>query len=400
MVSSEKATGHVLSLFQRAHHEALIRPLTVGDRADVEAMINVHPVAFLYAAEHLELLGLPATAGLGSTRGQRGFMGIFVPQEAEEQRANVGIDAPLVARKEEAELVPPGASAVTSNPSILPRVKQVAETFLSPLSSLPGMARSLGEVSAGTLLGAENFARPTRLVGAFWLGSNCMPLVIPEEHREAVADTVARSGKTVASIFGLAADVMPLWKLVEPRMPKPLSVRARQPLLYLDPAHTLSSYIQADLSRSALQAPPLDSSGVRWARTSDKRSLLKASVSMFTEEVGYDPMTRDAYGYARRVEDLIRTGRSVVATNTDGVVVFKADVGLAHADQCQVQGVWLHPAYRALHLSEPLLGQAFELMRTRFPHISLYVNDYNERARKLYAGLGMEQVGIFATVLF
>lgn len=379
----------MFSLFQRAAEDAVIRPLVASDWGVLEQLIATDPVAFLYAAEHLETFGLPQRALSATHRPAVGFMGIFEPESSTNA---VGFVSPVAPPQVKEQL-----------PDVVARAKQAAEVFLGPISSMRKTSAEITHSSAKQVLSQQDVAANShdeRLVGAFWLGSNCVPLVVPERYRPQVASLIAKSSRTVASIFGVSTDVLPLWELVQHRMGKPLSVRENQPLLYLEPARSLNATLTDSLYRPQLAAPQIVSVGTRWARHSDRRSLLKASVAMFTEEVGYDPLTRDPAGYARRVDEFIRSGRSVVATNTDGVVVFKTDLGLVHADSCQIQGVWLHPAYRGFGLSEPLLAQAFQLIRPRYPHISLYVNDYNVRARKLYEALGMEQINTFSTILF
>ena len=46
------------------------------------------------------------------------------------------------------------------------------------------------------------------------------------------------------------------------------------------------------------------------------------------------------------------------------------------------------------------MAQVVRLCRQRYPVVSLYVNDYNTRARRLYQGLGFRTVGELATVLY
>lgn len=90
----------------------------------------------------------------------------------------------------------------------------------------------------------------------------------------------------------------------------------------------------------------------------------------------------------------------MVATNVEGAVVYKADAGLTSLDTAQIQGLWVHPDYRGLGLAASLTAAACALLRRRYRHLSLYVNDYNARARALYARLGWEPVGEYATVIF
>ena len=74
--------------------------------------------------------------------------------------------------------------------------------------------------------------------------------------------------------------------------------------------------------------------------------LLPAAVAMFTEEVGVSPLRVDGgAGYRARVAELVRAGQSL-AWIEDGEVLFKAEIGAVSRAACQVQGVWVAPAYR------------------------------------------------------
>ncbi|MBM7051318.1 GNAT family N-acetyltransferase [Rothia sp. ZJ1223] len=335
----------------------ILRPLTSQYFEDLHRMMSYDPVAHLFEAEHLNTFGLPATGRALPVRPPYGFVGIF-----------------------EREVPDPGslsAYSETANP-----VPQVIRTMTQHF---------LGRSATTTPAPREE------LVGAIWLCGNCVPLQVPEQYLDATAEFIMSNSRYLASIFGVAELVRPLWERSQHGFQSVMDERPHQPLLYLAP-HT-QLHAQADLYRHNLRVPAIDY-GVRWARTTDRSSLLQASVAMFTEEVGYDPLERDATGYARRVSEFITGGRSLVATNSEGVVVFKVDLGLAHNNHCQLQGVWLHPAYRGHGLSAPLLAQVCQLIRPRYAHISLYVNDYNARARALYRAVGFEQINTFSTILF
>ncbi|MDY6051316.1 MAG: GNAT family N-acetyltransferase [Rothia sp. (in: high G+C Gram-positive bacteria)] len=392
----------VFSPFPRGADDALIRPLTKDDRAELETMIETDPVGFLFAAEHLHHFGLPAPSALTSLKVSQGFMGVFVPREIHPE---VGFQG--------AGSTQPSAGLTLPVGERLPaKVKTALNGLWSKTGALVG--RSAGAHfaepnprTAAPMPGlAETFApAPSQgqpryaLVGAFWLGANCVPLTVPQTYHRQVAAYIWRHNRKIGSIFGHQEPVMGIWSYLAHRMPAPFDVRKNQPLLELPVTTDLSHIAGATLARPSLGAPAVVEQ-VRWARTDDRPSLIQASVSMFTEEVGYDPMTRDPAGYTRRVDELTRTGRTLVAVNSENVVVFKTDVGLAHGSSCQLQGVWLHPSYRGQRLAPVLLAQACQLIRQRFPHLSLYVNDYNAPASALYAATGWKQRSTFATVLF
>lgn len=378
----------VLSKIQRNAADAIIRPLTLDDRDDLEALISTDPVGFLYAAEHLSIFGLPAPSTLNSLKTPHGFIGVFAPRH------------PATAEGAPKDAAPSDPTVAARLPR---RVRNVLEGMFARTSENPNRAqRSRSEASLpgyAETVPPENREPRYALVGALWLGANCVPLTLPAEYQRQVAQYVLRHHRRIGSIFGRCDAVMGLWEHLAQRMPTPFDVREDQPLLELPEHFDLTELAGRELYRPSLTAPQI-AEKVRWARTSDRQSLLRASVAMFTEEVGYDPMTRDPAGYTRRIDDLTRSGRTLVAVNDEGVVVFKTDLGLAHGDACQLQGVWLHPAYRGQGLAPILLAQASQLIRTRFPQLSLYVNSYNTVARALYQSTGWQQTGTFSTILF
>jgi len=140
---------------------------------------------------------------------------------------------------------------------------------------------------------------------------------------------------------------------------------------------------------------------VRPARSSDLDLLVPACIAMFTEEVGVSPVRGGAgHAYRARIAELVDSGRSFVRI-VDGRVEFKAEVGAASPEACQVQGVWVAPELRGKGLSEPAMASVVQQARESIsPVVSLYVNSYNHAAMKSYRAVGFRDYGHFATVLF
>jgi predicted GNAT family acetyltransferase len=122
---------------------------------------------------------------------------------------------------------------------------------------------------------------------------------------------------------------------------------------------------------------------------------------MFTEEVGVSPLAADGGSmYRARVQELIEH-ELAWARIEDGRVLFKAEVGCFTEHACQVQGVWVHPSLRGLGLGTTGTAAIVDHARaTVAPVVSLYVNDYNESARRAYAKVGFREIGTFASILF
>ena len=260
-------------------------------------------------------------------------------------------------------------------------------------------------------------------------------------HRDALAQLLLQVGSRLDSMFGESAFVMPLWtrmqelceqtrsgkspllQMLQPSLgdgcdhrARVLSERPNQPLLYLPPEKDLARFYEAELPElpEHLPAPlkPAEASAgafqligepagyARLATSADLGELLPAAAAMFTEEVGFDPIARYGDGYAARLRTLIAGQRCAIVTDVNGRVIFKADAGIANLDAAQVQGVWLHPDYRGYGLAKPFFAAAAQVLQRRYPHLSLYVNDYNARALAMYRGTGWEQIGQFSTIIF
>lgn len=260
-------------------------------------------------------------------------------------------------------------------------------------------------------------------------------------HRDALAQLLLQVGSRLDSMFGESAFVMPLWtrmqelceqtrggkspllQMLQPSLgdgcdhrARVLSERPNQPLLYLPPEKDLARFYAVELPElpAHLPAPlkPADAPTgafqligepagyARLATSADLGELLPAAAAMFTEEVGFDPIARYGDGYAARLRTLIAGQRSAIVTDVNGRVIFKADAGIVNLDAAQVQGVWLHPDYRGCGLAKPFFAAAAQVLQCRYPHLSLYVNDYNARALAMYRGTGWEQIGQFSTIIF
>jgi predicted GNAT family acetyltransferase len=235
-------------------------------------------------------------------------------------------------------------------------------------------------------LGAEMWGQQVdgRLVGLCYAGANLVPVAGDESAVRAFGDRARRQGRRCSSIVGTAELVEPLWRLLEPSWGPARDVRPCQPLMVTD-------------SEPAVAADPL----VRQVRPDEVDTLLPASIAMFTEEVGVSPVAGDGGNlYRARVSELVHLGRSFARIES-GHVVFKAEVGAATAVACQIQGVWVDPARRGEGLSIAGMAAVVTACRaTIAPVVSLYVNDFNEAARRAYGRVGFRDVGTFMSVLF
>ncbi|MEU6957175.1 GNAT family N-acetyltransferase [Streptomyces sp. NPDC045714] len=239
---------------------------------------------------------------------------------------------------------------------------------------------------------------PWRLGGEMWgwyadgmlrslcySGANLVPICAGPEAVRAFADRARRAGRRCSSIVGPAEPTTQLWRLLEPSWGPAREVRANQPLM-------VTESLSADVTPDPL---------VRRIRKDETEVLMPACVAMFTEEVGISPLAGDGgLLYQARVAELIGTGRSFARID-DGKVVFKAEIGAATPQACQIQGVWVAPEHRGKGLSETGMAAVLRYaLADVAPVVSLYVNDYNTPARKAYRRVGFREVGAFMSVLF
>ncbi|HEV7188347.1 MAG TPA: GNAT family N-acetyltransferase [Blastococcus sp.] len=218
-------------------------------------------------------------------------------------------------------------------------------------------------------------------------GANLIPFAAPGAERAAAgafAERARRAGRRCSTIVGPAASVAPLWDLLAPHWGPARDHRPRQPLMAIDGPPAVAAEAR-----------------VRPVRISELETLLPAAVAMFTEEVGVSPLRVDGgAGYRARVTELVRAGHSL-AWIEDGEVLFKAEIGAVSRAACQLQGVWVAPAFRGRGIGTAGTAAVVEYARTSVaPVVSLYVNDFNASARAAYRRVGFREVGRYASVLF
>jgi predicted GNAT family acetyltransferase len=217
-----------------------------------------------------------------------------------------------------------------------------------------------------------------------YVGANLVPVETTPDARRAFVDRCRRIGRRSSSIVGPADEVIALWSALAPVWGPAREVRPRQPLMALS-------------GTPRVAADP----AVRVVREDELDVLLPACVAMFTEEVGVSPLAGGAaQAYRARVAELVRQGRAF-ARIEGGRVLFKAEVGAVGDGVCQVQGVWVAPEERGRGLAAPGMAAVTLLsQRDIAPVVSLYVNDYNTAARRVYDRVGFTDAGLLATVLF
>jgi predicted GNAT family acetyltransferase len=199
---------------------------------------------------------------------------------------------------------------------------------------------------------------------------------ITEAALAVVADRILTRALPVRAIISPAALVEPLWNRLRSRLEPPTVVRMNQPIYAI---------------RGRLDYPDLKES--RYATMRDLEALVPACAAMHKEEVGIDPMERDAAGYRERIRELVERQRAVVRI-AEGHIVAKCEYSAVTPDAVQLMGVWTNPRYRRRGHSRALLREVCGHLARRGKIVTLFVNDFNRPAIALYEALGFQRIGM------
>ena len=191
-----------------------------------------------------------------------------------------------------------------------------------------------------------------------------------------VAERILSRMLPVRAIISPQHLVEALWNRLRSRLDPPTVVRLNQPVYALS---------------KRLDYPDLTLA--RYATARDLDPLVPACAAMHKEEVGIDPLERDAAGYRERIRELIEKKRSVVRV-LDGRIVTKCEYSAVTPQAVQLMGVWTHPHYRRRGLSLELLREVCGHLSRQSKTVTLFVNDFNRPAVGLYESLGFRRIGM------
>jgi predicted GNAT family acetyltransferase len=223
-----------------------------------------------------------------------------------------------------------------------------------------------------------------RIESLCWSGAHLVPVCATPAAISAFAEVLGADTRICSSIIGRADAVLDLWDRLGGHWGPARDIRPNQPLLVAD----------AD-------PPVAPDPAVRLVRPHEVDQLFPAAVAMYTEEVGVSPLVDDGgRGYRRRISELVRSKRAYARFAGDRVI-FKAELAIVTGRTTQAQGVWVDPEFRGRGLAAGAMAAVVhDALRRVAPTVSLYVNDYNTPARRVYARCGFRSEGTFATVLF
>jgi len=191
-----------------------------------------------------------------------------------------------------------------------------------------------------------------------------------------IADRIVSRMLPVRAIISPAPLVEALWKHLKARLDPPTVVRMNQPIYAI---------------RRRFDFPDL--TDARYATPSDLDQLVPACAAMHKEEVGIDPLERDAIGYRERIRELVDRKRSVVLV-VDKRIVAKTEFSAVTNDVVQLMGVWTHPEFRRRGHAHATLREVCGNLFRKGKSVTLFVNDFNTGAMALYEGLGFQRIGV------
>lgn len=195
----------------------------------------------------------------------------------------------------------------------------------------------------------------------------------------AFAEAAARSGARM--VIGEERAVGDLWDAARSRMPRPRDDRPGQPVY-------------------ALRAPPEPGeTGLRPARLFDLDLLVPACAEAHREEIGVDPLKRDAEGFRWRTRQQIEEGRSWIWLE-DGVIRFKAEASAWTPAAVQLQQVWVDPQARRRGYARRALSDLCRLLLEHVPAVCLFVRPENDPALRLYDSIGMSRELTYRSLVF
>jgi uncharacterized protein len=192
------------------------------------------------------------------------------------------------------------------------------------------------------------------------------------------AREVARAAPRM--LIGETRAVSELWEEARSRLPRPREDRPGQPVFLIR------------------EPPPAGETGLRLAAASDLELLLPACAAAHEQEIGVDPLRRDAEGFRWRTRTQIEEGRSWL-WEEDSVILFKAEASAWTPSAVQLQQVWVDPVARRRGYGARGLRDLCRLLLEQVPAVCLFVRAENAPAIRLYETIGMQHVLDYRSVL-
>jgi uncharacterized protein len=181
-------------------------------------------------------------------------------------------------------------------------------------------------------------------------------------------------------LIGEQSAVDELWEAAQAHLPPPREDRPGQPVFVIR------------------ESPEPGSTGLRPATLDDLELLLPACAAAHEEELGVNPMRRDAEGFRWRTRAQIEDGRSWVWAK-DGLIRFKAEASAWTPSAVQLQQVWVDPPVRRRGYATRALRDLCRVLLRHVPAVCLFVRAENIPAIRLYEAVEMQHVLDYRSIL-
>jgi ribosomal protein S18 acetylase RimI-like enzyme len=128
-------------------------------------------------------------------------------------------------------------------------------------------------------------------------------------------------------------------------------------------------------------------SGLRPATVAELPLVVSTQAEMVLEESGVNPLVADPIGFRARCLQRIHKGREWVLIK-NGELIFKASVIAWTHDVAYVEGVYVPPSERRKGYAERCLALLTNLLLRQSRTVTLFVEETNTRAGRLYQRVG------------
>ena len=221
------------------------------------------------------------------------------------------------------------------------------------------------------------------LGGVILVSSLVVPFATSPDAPVAMAEVLRRSPYPMRNLVGRRETVEALWAATGAWRPQPRLVRTSQPVYTVDRA-----------SHQHFPAPNL-----RPAQLGDLDLLVQAGAAMMIEEVEEDPLQTRPDQYRSFVRDRILRGEEYVWVDPEGLR-FKCNVSSVTPEAAQIEGVFTPRARRRAGFAKHGLSETCHRLLRAVPALTLYVNDFNLPAIRLYEQLGFRRTGEYQSLFF
>jgi uncharacterized protein len=182
-------------------------------------------------------------------------------------------------------------------------------------------------------------------------------------------------------MIGEEGAVNDLWKDAEALMGSPREDRPGQPVYVID------------------RPPDGGGTGLREATSDDLDLLVPACAAAHEEEIGINPLDRDADGFRWRTQAQIGEGRSWIWVE-DGMILFKAEASAWTPQAVQLQQVWVDPAVRNRRNAQRAMRDLCRRLLAEVPRVCLFVRPENASAIRVYEAIGMTSTITYRSLIF